>query len=288
MGETKNEHPSSPYAAMFEGFRKDLDEHQDRRERVIKASRDITAASKKIIFSLQRLRNIGQPLPPFVTKNNAQYWEIIKERYKTISVDLQGLNTHRYASQITHGNQEFMEALTFQHYLEAQKLISYDESKAQMAALSGEADPVQLSIEDYILGIFDMTGELMKFAITAMATSGKLPEGRPKKERKPKQESSEDPSADKMDIDDGPSPQSGEEKPRNVLSDMREIRLQLEMLEAPRKSKLSDDVEKKAKVMRESVEKVEKALYSLTVRGSERPKGWVPGAEERPAEVESY
>ena len=37
-----------PYAAMFEGFRKELDEHHDRRERVVKASRDITAASKKM------------------------------------------------------------------------------------------------------------------------------------------------------------------------------------------------------------------------------------------------
>lgn len=33
---------------MFEQFRAELDEHHDRRERVIKASRDITAASKKM------------------------------------------------------------------------------------------------------------------------------------------------------------------------------------------------------------------------------------------------
>ena len=40
--------PSSPYGMMFEGFRKELDEHHDRRERVIKASKDITAYSKKM------------------------------------------------------------------------------------------------------------------------------------------------------------------------------------------------------------------------------------------------
>lgn len=33
---------------MFEGFRKELDEHHDRRERIVKASRDITASSKKM------------------------------------------------------------------------------------------------------------------------------------------------------------------------------------------------------------------------------------------------
>jgi hypothetical protein len=40
--------PQSPFIPMFEQFREELDEHQDRRERTIKASRDITAASKKM------------------------------------------------------------------------------------------------------------------------------------------------------------------------------------------------------------------------------------------------
>lgn len=38
----------SPIISMFEHFRNELDEHHDRRERIIKASRDITAASKKM------------------------------------------------------------------------------------------------------------------------------------------------------------------------------------------------------------------------------------------------
>ncbi len=39
---------SSPYLPMFQHFRRELDEHHERRERVIKASRDITALSKKM------------------------------------------------------------------------------------------------------------------------------------------------------------------------------------------------------------------------------------------------
>jgi hypothetical protein len=38
----------SPFMPMFETFRAELDEHHARRERIIKASRDITAASKKM------------------------------------------------------------------------------------------------------------------------------------------------------------------------------------------------------------------------------------------------
>lgn len=37
--------------SIFENFRSELDEHHDRRERIIKASRDITALSKKMYES---------------------------------------------------------------------------------------------------------------------------------------------------------------------------------------------------------------------------------------------
>lgn len=37
--------------SMFEGFRDALDQHHDRRERLIKISRDITALSKKMYAS---------------------------------------------------------------------------------------------------------------------------------------------------------------------------------------------------------------------------------------------
>lgn len=38
----------SPFMPMFEIFRSELDKHHDRRERIIKASRDITALSKNM------------------------------------------------------------------------------------------------------------------------------------------------------------------------------------------------------------------------------------------------
>lgn len=46
--EKEIESNASPFMLMFETFRDELDEHHDRRERIIKASRDITAASKKM------------------------------------------------------------------------------------------------------------------------------------------------------------------------------------------------------------------------------------------------
>ncbi|KAF2197008.1 Translin [Delitschia confertaspora ATCC 74209] len=291
MGEESQPQSASPFISMFEGFRKELDEHHDRRERIIKASRDITAASKKIIFSLQRVRKVGEKLPGFVLKTNTQYWEIIENQYKAISTDLQGLNAYRYGRNITGGNQEFMEALSFQHYLETQQLISFEESEKRIASMSGEAGPVMLSPEDYILGIFDMVGELMRFSITSIATNGKLPAGTSESQDRPSKKAKTEESGDQMEIDEQLPPQTPtQHRPRDVLSDLRELRLQLEMFEPPQGSNFSRDVDKKMDVMKQCVEKVETALYGLIVRGSERPKGWVPdmGDSRKGAEIESY
>ena len=40
--------PRGRFHDMFEGFRDELDEHHDRRERLVKVSREVTALSKKM------------------------------------------------------------------------------------------------------------------------------------------------------------------------------------------------------------------------------------------------
>jgi predicted translin family RNA/ssDNA-binding protein len=182
-----------------------------------------------------------------------------------------------------------MEALSFQHYLETQSVISQEEAQSKIATMCGEGGAVSLTPDDYILGICDMTGELMRFSVTSMATSGKLPAGKENSNKRFKQDTSSEDVGDRMDIDEQASTQDVQ-KPRTVLDDLRAIRLQLEMFDAPGGSKFATELEtKKMPVMRECVDKVEKALYGLTVRGSERPKGWMPDmGGERRAEVESY
>lgn len=239
----------------------------------------------------KRVREVGKPVPAFVTKNNAQYWKIIEDQYKAISADLQGLNAYRYSHNITGGNQEFMEALSFHHYLETQLVIPQEEAQARITSMCGAPDtPVLLTPEDYILGICDMTGELMRFSVTSMATNGKLPAGKHTSNKRVRQDPSSEDMGDKMDIDEDSSAPPELQKPRTVLDDLRAIRLQLEMFDAPGGSKFAHELEtKKMPVMRECVDKVEKALYGLTVRGSERPKGWMPDmGGDRRAEVESY
>jgi hypothetical protein len=47
-GSAQQNAPRGRFHGMFEGFRDELDEHHDRRERIIKVSRDVTAQSKKM------------------------------------------------------------------------------------------------------------------------------------------------------------------------------------------------------------------------------------------------
>lgn len=69
---------------------------------------------------------------------------------------------------------------------------------------------------------------------------------------------------------------------RNLLSDMQELGCSFELLrEIPTR-----DYRSKMEVMRQSVKKVEKLGYGLVVRGSERPKGWLPDMkDDAPADV---
>ena len=148
--------------------------------------------------------------------------------------------------------------MSFQHYLENQVLITYAEAQSILP------HGILLTEDDYILGLFDMVGELMRFAITTMATTGALPRGM---------------------IFDG---MLG----RDVLTDLRGLRTCFESLDtmaAGGNTFLKRDIDKKMEVMRTCVEKVENAMYGMIIRGRERPKGWVPDLdEEERREVVSY
>ncbi|OAP62162.1 hypothetical protein AYL99_04365 [Fonsecaea erecta] len=233
----------SPFLPMFDAFRAEIDEHHDRRERIIKASRDVTAQSKKIIFALQRVRELGKPIHASISKQTTPMYTTIRNLLQSVVPDLQGINAFRYRGNISGGIQEFMEAVTFQRYLETQQVMRFEEAQAQLPA------GISLTYDDYALGIFDMTGELMRFAITYMATNGHLP---------------------------GISRGAESSHKSSILTDMQDLRTGLEALDASQLRGLSKHFDDKLKVTKTSVEKVENSVYQMIVRGKERPKGWKP------------
>jgi hypothetical protein len=145
--------------------------------------------------------------------------------------------------------------------------------------------------EDYLMGVFDLTGEMMRFAVTTLSTGGQIKK--------------EDKKEDKMDTSDDATDRGGDAaksvptlpaSKAGIVVDLRYMRAMLENLNVPRRhrSHMMRDMHKKLGVMQTSVEKVERAAYGILVRGSERPSGWTPdlstagGAGAASVEVESY
>lgn len=173
--------------------------------------------------------------------------------------------------------EELIEALTFAHYLRSQRLMGFSEAVAKVAELSdhtgdqmdvdagdppappGTGSPrpaVQVTEEDYLMGIFDLSGEMMRFATTSAALTGKMAG------------SSATPPVD------------GRE--RTMVVDMQDLGSFFEMLP----QQYSKSYQVKLSTLRSSVLKVEKLAYGLTVRGTERPAGWMPDDAEDPTEDE--
>ncbi|KAL1956067.1 hypothetical protein VTO42DRAFT_7662 [Malbranchea cinnamomea] len=271
--ETSHQDSSDTIQSLFTTFRSELDEHHDRRERIIKASRDITALSKKIIFSLQRVRILKAPLPKHIAKENDDRFSQIKSLFSTIANDIStGPNSWRYHHQFSSGLQEYIEALSFQHYIEHQRLITHDEVVRSLP------DGILVPITDYVLGLFDLTGELMRFAITNMTVKG----FNPRDKEAPSVAQTTDSASDEKTLGQAPRTQR-----ETIVDDLRILRALFERLNVPRHHELSRDLPGKMDTMQASVEKVERAAYGLLVRGRERPAGWMPDLSSS-APVESF
>ncbi|KAI0004135.1 Translin [Russula compacta] len=167
--------PPSATAALssaFEAFRDHLDEHYDRRERLIKVNRDISAASKKVIFLLQRIlnetSNDDHGLSLRAAIEAKRKLADTHAMLRSITHELVGSRFWRYAHNISSGLQEYIEALSFVHYIEHGGLISYERVQANLCDDAGQ--PLfPLPLSDYVLGVCDLTGELMRLAISSIS-----------------------------------------------------------------------------------------------------------------------
>lgn len=209
------------------------------------------------------VRNIQPDLPPNIDKEIQSRLADISKLLASIAPEVQGINRHRYARNMS-CIEELIEALTFAHYLRTQSLMGCTHSVETVAALSnplpdpmdvdaGDAAPepdaahhpaVLVTEQDYLMGIFDLSGEMMRFATTSAALNGTL---------------------------DGPAPAN-----RTIVADMQELGSVFEIL--PHQHGKSYAM--KLETLRQSVLKVEKLGYGLKVRGSERPAGWMPDTND--------
>ena len=140
----------------FEHHRDELDQFNDRRERLIKvslllscrsflllisreASRDITNLSKKTIFLLHRLALESSPSSSTSKVAEQGYSKLreVKALYASLSHELEKDLFWRHERQVSPGLQEFIEALGFAYYLECGKLVSFKDVQYWLSDTNG-------------------------------------------------------------------------------------------------------------------------------------------------------
>ena len=203
----KRSHPKDPppapsrFMEVFQTYREELDAKHDKHERLVKLSRDCTIHSKRTIFLLHR--TTSEPTKSeILSEANGKFKEILAI-LKLITGELVGEDPDKYRSAYSPGIQEFIEALTYFTFLKSGKLISveetqkyltFHEAEKHMARNDGEENsnkseemegddqlPVATSVSylttalplnplDYVLGVADLTGELMRMSINAIGS----------------------------------------------------------------------------------------------------------------------
>ncbi|XP_064603440.1 translin-associated protein X-like isoform X2 [Liolophura sinensis] len=177
----------SPIVQAFYTYQADLDKKHDRYERLVKLSRDVTIESKRVIFLLQRVSGSeDEEAENLLKQAREKLHELRQSKCRLIARELAGEDPYQFLRAYSPGIQEYIEAVTLLHYLQDETLVSLAEvSKDLHFKLepddncddSGTAvdDPeksvsVFVSPVDYMLGIADLTGELMRIAINCIGS----------------------------------------------------------------------------------------------------------------------
>ncbi|WWC73012.1 uncharacterized protein I206_106977 [Kwoniella pini CBS 10737] len=164
----------------FESYRSELDTDNERRERLIITSRSITQLSKKLIFHLHRnATSLSPSLKEKCLKEGRGKEREIWKLFNKIRDELDSIGNGgdseakeaywRWNRQVSPGLEEYIEGLSFLYYLEHKSLVPLEEVQRTLSDENGQS-LVVVTPEDYILGMSDLTGELMRYATNALST----------------------------------------------------------------------------------------------------------------------
>jgi translin len=123
---------------IFSKLRKELEEKDILREKVIVSSRPILKESKQAIYALHKNSNTEAKKSLDLAKKGI----IELKKLSKVSIDEGIFNS---------ALQEYAEAVTYYYYVTEDRLISNDE--------------LDIDAENYLLGICDLTGELARRAV---------------------------------------------------------------------------------------------------------------------------
>jgi predicted translin family RNA/ssDNA-binding protein len=172
--------PQSELQRQFYEYSVILDANNERKERIYKSSRDVTAESKKLVFLLLRItpNTRDTVLQEAYDMIHTIATEYIRPIASEIYVNFDEYY-YRYVYSFSFGLQEFIEGVSLYKYLKDDSLISKEEVEKEFLVFENlelangtvvEKVSFPITIADYILGIADLTGEQMRYATNAQST----------------------------------------------------------------------------------------------------------------------
>ncbi|XP_027539188.1 translin-associated protein X [Neopelma chrysocephalum] len=181
--EKENVNPSSALMTSFKSFQLELDTRHDKYERLVKLSRDVTIESKRTIFLLHRFTSA--PNGEEILKESEVKLDAVRQKIKQVAQELIGEDMYQFHRAISPGLQEYVEAVSFQYFIKTRSLISVEEINKQLiftaedreettntTSNSHDKQPHTWSLKvtpvDYLLGVADLTGELMRLCISSV------------------------------------------------------------------------------------------------------------------------
>ncbi|KAF5270803.1 hypothetical protein FQR65_LT05422 [Abscondita terminalis] len=103
---------------MFKQYALELDNKHDRHERIVKLSRDITIESKRIIFLLHNAAtDLDKKKEQIYNEADLRLRQLLEKNFKTLALELNGQDPYLYLRAYTAGLQEFIEALLYYQFL---------------------------------------------------------------------------------------------------------------------------------------------------------------------------
>ena len=96
--------------------------------------------------------------------------------WRKVAEELRTEDDYQFIRAYSPGLQEWVEALSFYHFLRHEAIISHQETEDQLrfspAGSETEASCVRVTVPqaEYVLGLADLTGELMRNAINALGS----------------------------------------------------------------------------------------------------------------------
>ncbi|CAI5770536.1 translin-associated protein X isoform X1 [Podarcis lilfordi] len=175
--------PPSAMTLSFKAFQVELDTKHDKYERLVKLSRDITIESKRVIFLLHRITSA--PNGEEILMESETKLDLVRQKIKQVAQELMGEDMYQFHRAISPGLQEYVEAVSFQYFIKTRSLVSIEEINRQLIFSEEdkeeEAKPssdchnkqhntssLKVTPVDYLLGVADLTGELMRMCINSV------------------------------------------------------------------------------------------------------------------------